>query len=56
MNAKGLNYFSCKRSSGKIARHNLVNDVILRAIQSAKIPAKENVWASVELMARNQMV
>ena len=41
MNAKGLHSFSCKRSSGKIARHDLLNDVILRAIQSAKIPAKK---------------
>ena len=41
VNAKGLHSFSCKRSSGKIARHGLLNDVILRAIQSAKIPAKK---------------
>ena len=31
--AKGLHSFSCKKSSVKIARHNLLNDVILRAIQ-----------------------
>ena len=41
MNAKGLHSFSCKRSSGKIARHDFLNDVIFRAIQSAKIPAKK---------------
>ena len=56
MNAKDLLSFSCKRSSGIIAKHDLINDVVLRAIQSAKIPAKKNLWASVELMKRNHMV
>ena len=56
VNAKGLNSFSCKKGSGKIARQSLLNDVILRAIQSAEVPAKTNVWASVELMERCQMV
>ena len=56
VNAKGLNSFSCKRGSGKIARHGLLNEVILRAIQSVEVPAKTNVWASVELMERDHMV
>ena len=42
VNVQGLHFFSCKRSSGKIARHDLLNDVILRLIQSAKIYAKKN--------------
>ena len=44
MNAKGLNLFFCKRSSSKRARHELLNDVILRTIQSAKVPAKKTFW------------
>ena len=36
-----INSFSCKRSSGKIARYGLLNDVILRTIQSVKIPGKK---------------
>ena len=31
-NVKGLHSFSWKRSPGKIARHDLLNDFILRAI------------------------
>ena len=56
VNAKGLHSFSCKRSSGKIARHDFLNDIILRAMQCTKIPAKKNLWASEELMERDQMV
>ena len=41
VNTKGLHSFSCKRSSCKIARRDPLNDVILKAIQSAKIPAKK---------------
>ena len=41
MSAKGLHSFSCKRCSGKIARHDLSLNVILKAIQSAKIPARK---------------
>ena len=56
VNAKDLHSFSCKRSSVKIFRHDLLNDIILRAIQNAKILAKKHLWASVELMERDHIV
>ena len=39
--AEGLYSFSCKRSAGEIARHDLLNDVIFRAILSTKIITKK---------------
>ena len=41
MNAKGPHSFSCKRSSRKLAKQDLLNDVILKTIQSAKIREKK---------------
>ena len=35
----GLHAFSCKRSTGRIQRHNHINDLICRAITQAGIPA-----------------
>ena len=51
--AKGLHSFSCKKSSGKIARRDLLNNIILRAIQSAKIPAKEPLVHNYKIVASN---
>jgi hypothetical protein len=39
VNCRGSHGLSCKRGSGKIARHNLINDIIFHALSSAGIPS-----------------
>ena len=54
-NVKSTYSFPRKKSSGKIARQDLLNGAFLRTIQGAKISAKKNLWASIELMGKDQM-
>jgi hypothetical protein len=47
VDARGLHSLSCKRSSGRVARHNHLNDLIWRALVKAHIPStKEPVGLS----------
>ena len=39
VNALGTHGLACKRSAGRIGRHQLLNDIIWRAINRANIPA-----------------
>ena len=39
MDKFGRHGLACKRSAGRHVRHNLLNDIILRALQSAAVPA-----------------
>jgi len=39
VNKFGRHGLACKRSAGRHVRHNLLNDIILRALQSAAVPA-----------------
>ena len=39
MDARGLHGLTCKLASGRIARHQTLNDVVTRALVSAGIPA-----------------
>ena len=37
--AKGIHALSCRRSSGRLARHHAVNDIVYRALTRANIPS-----------------
>ena len=37
--SRGIHGLSCRHSAARISRHNMVNDIIWRAMQRAKIPA-----------------
>ena len=37
--SRGIHCLSCRHSAERISRHNMVNDIICRAMQRAKIPA-----------------
>ena len=37
--SRGIHVLSCRHSAARISRHNMVNDIIWRAMQRAKIPA-----------------
>jgi len=39
VDAQGLHAMVCKKAPGKIARHHVFNDIILRAVGAAGIPA-----------------
>ena len=39
LKSKGIHGLSCRHSAARISRHNMVNDIVWRAIQRAKIPA-----------------
>ena len=41
VNVKGSHALSCKRSNGRIIRHNNLNDIILRSLTRANIPSNE---------------
>jgi len=41
VDARGIHCLSCKRSSGRISRHNNINDIICRALIKAGVPAKK---------------
>ena len=41
VDARGLHCLSCKRNSGRVSRHNHLNDIIWRALIRADIPAKK---------------
>src|SRR5687768_13912633 len=36
---RGLHYLSCKRSSGRVSRHNNINDIIWQAFIRAEVPS-----------------
>ena len=37
--AQGRHAMVCKKASGRVARHQVLNDIILRAINAADVPA-----------------
>ena len=39
VDARGVHGLSCKRSLGRSIRHSLINDLVVRAMERAKIPA-----------------
>jgi len=41
VDARGLHCLSCKRSSGRISRHNNINDIIWRSLIKAGVPARK---------------
>ena len=41
VDARGVHGLSCKRSSGRVSRHNNINDIIWRALIKAGVPAKK---------------
>ena len=49
----GTHGLSCRFSKGRHSRHAAVNDIIRRALDSAKIPRSH--WVSTVLMVRGQM-
>ena len=41
VDARGAHGLSCRRSLGRITRHNLINDIVFRAFTKANIPASK---------------
>ena len=41
VDARGAHGLSCRRSVGRITRHNLINDIVFRAFTRANIPASK---------------
>lgn len=41
VDARGLHSLSCKKSTGRIQRHNELNDIIQRSLVRANVPAKK---------------
>ena len=39
VDVRGLQALSCKHTSGRLTRHNHLNDIVLRSLTRAKIPA-----------------
>jgi len=39
VDAQGLHAMVCKKAPGRVARHQVLNDIILRAINAADVPA-----------------
>ena len=39
MESRGIHGLSCRHSAARISRHNMINDIIWRAMQRVKIPA-----------------
>jgi len=47
VDAQGLHATVCKKAPGRIARHQVLNDIIWRSLGSASIPATKKPWRLV---------